>query len=426
MSKRLLIVIILLSAAWTAGCQPGESAAPVVPSADTEVLEKTETPQETPAQTEPSTLSPATAAPSETADAEPKETTESATSPEQTTRIEIQPATESEEPSASETTADSDKEPPKENDEKPPVTKVQEPPKTEDSTDSEKESTKEADSDDPGKVENEQKPDFELGAPDLYEKCKYVLATFVDKHGKVDYKNLRRKRSKLIAATRAFSNFDPAEYLWSGKEKADNEKSDNGKIAFWINAYNILTLKVVIDNYPIKPHPIKILRYPKNSIQHIPGAWTKKYFDVMGIEYTLREIEREILMAKFKDPRICFALSYATLGGALLRNEPYYPEKLDKQLDDQVKKFLATPQGLRIDHKGKTFQLGVIFDWYKSDFIEKYGDIKKFRDRPAPIQAYLNCISKYISSDNLKYVESNDYEVKFIKYDWRLNEQMNK
>ena len=416
MIKRLLVVIIFVSAAWTVGCQPDGSAAPAAPPAITEVQEKTETPQETPAETEPSTLSPATAAPSETADAEPKETSESATRPEQTARIEIQPATESEKAPTSETTSDSDKESPKETDEKPPVTKAQEPPKTEASTDSEKTSAEEARLDDTGKSENGQKPNSELAAPDLYEKCKYVLTTFVDKHGKVDYKNLRRKRSRLIAATRAFGNIDPVKYF---------QWSDNEQIAFWINAYNILTLSLVVENYPIKPLWWKPLS-PPNSIVHIPGAWTKKYFDVMGIEYTLREIEREILMKKFKDPRICFTFSYATLGGALLRNEPYYPDKLDKQLDDQVRKFLATPQGLRIDHQEKTIQLGVIFDWYKSYFIEKYGDIKKFRDRPAPIQAYLNCISKYIPPDDLKYVESKDYEVEFIKYDWRLNEQTNK
>lgn len=400
MVKRLLVVIILVSAAWPAGCRPGESTASAAPLAVTEVPEKTETSQEAPAQTEPSTLSPATGAPSETMDAEPKETSESRTRPGQNGAIEIQTATESEEP---------------------PATKAQDPPKTEAAAGSEKESAKEADSDDPNNSENGQKPDFELGAPDLYEKCEYILTTFVDKHGKVDYKNLRRKRSKLIAAARAFSNIEPVEYLsWS-----DNEKSDNGKIAFWINAYNILTLNLVIENYPIKPLWWRIT-YPPNSIIHIPGAWTKKYFDVMGIEYTLREIERELLMAKFKDPRICFTFSYATLGGALLRNEPYYPDKLDEQLDDQVKKFLATPQGLRIDRQEKIVRLGDIFNWYKSDFIEEYGDIKKFRDRPAHIQAYLNCIIKYISSDDLKYVESKDYEVEFLKYDWRLNEQPNK
>ncbi len=401
MAKRLLIIIILASAVCLANCRPDESAAPEAHSTVTEVMEKTEPSQVPPAHTERSTLSPVTGAPSETMDAEPKETGKSRTSPEQNARIEIQPAAESEEL---------------------PATKPQDPPKTDDqpkteaAAGSEKESAKEADSDDPGKSENGQKPDFEVSAPDLYEKCKYVLATFVDKHGRVDYKKLRRKRAKLIAATRAFSDIDPREYFpWSPNEK----------IAFWINAYNVMTLKVVIDNYPIKHHRIKTLRYPKNSIMQINSPWTKKYFDVMGIEYTLREIEREILMARFKDPRICFTFSYAALGSALLRNEPYHADRLDKQLDDQVRKFLATPHGLRIDHQEKTVRLADIFNWYKSDFIEKYGDIKKFRDRPAHIQAYLNCIVKYISSDNLKYIESKDYEVKFLKYDWRLNEQPN-
>ncbi len=424
MVKRLLIVIILVSAAWTGGCRPDGSAISAAPSAVTEVPAKVEPSQEAPAQTEPSTLSPATDAPSETADAEPKETGESATGPEQSARIEIQPATASEEPPATsdqespriETAVDSDKESPKEPVEEPPATKAQDPPSTEAAAGPEKESAKESGSDEPGKAENGQKPDFEIGAPDLYKKCEYILTTFVDEHGKVDYKNLRRKRSRLIAAARAFANIDNTEYLrWSRNEK----------IAFWINAYNILTLNLVVENYPIKPLWWKVT-YPPNSIIHIPGAWTKKYFDVMGIEYTLREIEREILMAQFKDPRICFTFTYATLGGALLRSEPYYPDKLDEQLDDQVAKFLATPQGLRIDHQEEIVRLGDIFNWYKRDFIEEYGDIKKFRDRPAHIQAYLNCISKYISADNLKYVESKGYEVRFIKYDWRLNEQPNK
>ncbi len=434
MVKHLLIVIILISTAWTAGCRPDESTAYRGHPAVTEAREKTETSQEATAQTEPNTLSPATDAPSETMDAEPKETSEPSTRPGQNARLEIQPATESEEPPAtraqdpptSETVVDSDKESPKETGEddpaeletgeEQPAAKAQDPPKTEAAAGSEKESAKEADSDDSGKSENGQKPDFEIGAPDLYEKCKYILTTFVDEHGKVDYKKLRRKRSKLIATTRAFANIDPREYfLWSRNEK----------IAFWINAYNMLTLNLVIENYPIKPLWWQIT-YPPNSIIHIRGAWTKKYFDVMGIEYTLREIEREILMARFKDPRICFTFSYATLGGALLRNEPYSADKLDEQFDDQVKKFLATPRGLRINHQENIIHLGDIFNWYKSDFIAAYGDIKKFRDRPAHIQAYLNCIIKYISSDNLKYLESKDYEVKFLKYDWRLNEQMNK
>ena len=247
----------------------------------------------------------------------------------------------------------------------------------------------------------------------LYKDCEHIFATYVDKNGNVDYKTLRRKRGDLIRTARTFENVHPAEYLaWSKSEK----------IAFWTNAYNIFTLKVVIDNYPIQPHPLKII-YPKNSIIHISGAWTKKYFDVMGIQYTLREIEREIILQKFKDPRTCLAFSYATMGGAYLRNEPYSAEKLEQQLDDQVKKFINSQRGMRIDRENKIIKLSDIFNWYKNDFITKYGDMKKFRDRPERIRAYFNCIEKYIPAEDLQALESVEYTVEFLKYDWQLNEQ---
>ncbi len=416
MVKRLLILVIVISAACLAGCQPADSSESVAPPDAVKLSEESHISPPPPAQTEPDTQSPPVTDTSETTDTKPEETISSRTEPREDTTPEAKPATEPEDKPIVKTAIDPEKELPKE---------VDTPKPAESETAKEQPATKPVDKSDVNDTgdstketsdDSAREPDFKANAPDLYEKCKYILTTYVDEHGNVDYKTLRPKRRRLIAATRAFDNIDPTEYMsWSPKEK----------IAFWINAYNILTLKLVVDNYPIKKAWYRIT-YPPNSIIHISGAWTKHYFKVMGIEYTLREIEREILMARYADPRICFTFSYATLGGALLRNEPYYPDKLDEQLDDQVKKFLADPRGLRIDHKEKTIRLADIFNWYKSDFIEKYGDIKKFRDRPEHIQAYLNCIVPYISSDDLKYVESQDYEVKFLKYDWRLNEQANK
>ena len=198
--------------------------------------------------------------------------------------------------------------------------------------------------------------------------------------------------------------------------------SNNEKIAFWINAHNIFTLKLIIDNYPIQPKWY-LINYPDSSIMQIVGGREKKYFKIMGMEYTLREIEKEILMKRFRDPRIFFALSYASMGGAFLLNEPYYPDKLDQQLDEQARKFLLSSRGLRIDRTKKIIFLADIFNWYKPVFIAKYGSIKKFRDRQPHIQSYLNFIVDYISPDNVGYFESANYKVEFQLYDWHLNEQ---
>jgi hypothetical protein len=264
-------------------------------------------------------------------------------------------------------------------------------------------------------AEYETEAEWEISSerPAFYEACEQIFSTYVDDQGLVDYKTLRRKRAEIINAARQFDEVHPAQVMsWSNNEK----------IAFWINAHNIFTLKLIVDNYPIQPKWY-LINYPDSSIMQIVGGREKRYFKVMGMEYTLQEIEKEILMARFGDPRIFFTLSYASMGGAFLRNEPYYPDKLDQQLDEQVRKFLSSPRGFRIDKTKKIIFLSDIFNWYKPVFIEKYGSIKKFRDRQPDIQSYLNFIVDYVSPDNVGYFESDNYRVEFQLYDWHLNEQ---
>ncbi len=256
----------------------------------------------------------------------------------------------------------------------------------------------------------------EQDRPEFYAKYERVLRKYVDKNGNVDYPLLRRKRGDIVDVANAFDRI---------KLKEQINWSDNEKIAMWINAYNIFTLKVIIDNYPIKPLWWASLMYPV-GIMHIPGAWEKTYFRVMGSQYTLREIERENLLGQFRDPRTCFALSYASMGGAFLRNEPFYPEQLDKQLDEQVRKFVRDQRGVKIDRDNNVLYLSDIFIWYKQDLIDKYGDIKSFRDREPDIRAYLNFIVEYLPKKDAEYLRYHDFAVKFLRYDWQLNDQPRK
>ena len=264
----------------------------------------------------------------------------------------------------------------------------------------------------------------EKTTPAFYEQYKELLATYVDDEGLVDYRMLRRKRAIIAVIVREIDNVHPAEMMsWSRSEK----------MAFWINTYNIMTLKLITDEYPIQPIWYMKFAYPHNSIMQIPGAWTKKYFPVMGLQYTLREIKDGILMARFNDPRVCFALSFASVGSAFLRNEPYDPNRLDKQLDEQVKKYLATPKGLRIDKTRNIVYLSDIFNWNRKDFVAKYGHIKKFRDKKPEMQAYLNFITAddilgngrhlYISEETAKYLKNGDYQLAHEPFKWHLNEQ---
>ena len=188
-----------------------------------------------------------------------------------------------------------------------------------------------------------------------------VLKAYVDDKGMVNYSRLQANRDRLDAFCLSLGKLDRRTYEKWG---------DRTKIAFWINAYNGLTLKVIIDHYPIKGNwPVW---YPQNSIRRIPGVWDKLKFEVISQEMTLEDIEHNTLRAKFDEPRIHMALVCAALGCPPLRNEPYQGNKLDEQLDDQSKNFLSNPLKLKIDRAGGKVYLSKIFDWFGKDFIRKY------------------------------------------------------
>ena len=103
----------------------------------------------------------------------------------------------------------------------------------------------------------------------------------------------------------------------------------------------------------------------------------------MGIQYTLEEIERDILLGRFEEPRACFAISYGTMSSAALRTEPYMGKVLEKQLDGQIKNYFARSDAFRIDEANKVVYLSPIFkmyQWHEDAFLKRYGTNQLFRE----------------------------------------------
>jgi len=235
----------------------------------------------------------------------------------------------------------------------------------------------------------------------------------VTEDGRVRYSTLKRKPLDRITAKRELKDLNPAILM---------NLSKNERIAFWINTYNFCTIQVILDNYPIQPKWWNIL-YPDNSIMQITGAWEKAFFDIQREEYNLREIEQDFLLKRYQDPRICFALSNASVGGATLRNEPYQAERLDEQLNDQVKRYLASSKGMSWDKDNNILYLSNLFQTYKDTFLRSaYAEIKKFRDRKEDERVWLNFILPYLSQEDIRYLETTPVKIKFISVDWHLNE----
>jgi hypothetical protein len=249
----------------------------------------------------------------------------------------------------------------------------------------------------------------------LHDKCSDILKSCVNDKGMVNYKMLRRKKLELNRLLNEFAKLDPNEYAsWSKEDK----------IAFWLNAYNIKLLKIIVDNYPIQSQRILRILWGPDSIRHIDGIWDKYKFTLMDEEFTLKEIEQRFFRNEFKEPRVFLAMSQASVSGPPLRNEPYYGCKLYEQLDDQAKKFLSNQSAFRIDRQGKTVYISSIFDpgWYGNEFIGKYGTDKKFKDQSPSVRAVLNFAAKYIPEQDLLFLETENYSVKYIKYNWTLND----
>lgn len=139
------------------------------------------------------------------------------------------------------------------------------------------------------------------------------------------------------------------------------------KLAFYINAYNIFAIKMVVDHWPLE------------SIRDVGSwifpVWKKDVGILAGRQVTLHKIEHEILR-KLDEPRIHFAIVCASVSCPDLLSEPYLAGKLDEQLEQQVVSFLNNEgKGLRVE--GREIQVSKIFDWFDEDF-ESTGGIEQF------------------------------------------------
>ena len=249
-----------------------------------------------------------------------------------------------------------------------------------------------------------------------------LLVQFVDEEGLVDYKSIRKHRDDMShGPCPYFDALDQAFLAIRALHPNEVERLDTAdQIAFWTNAYNAFVLKLVADNYPIKPSEGKS-KYPANSIRQIPGAWEHKKFRALGRDVTLDEIEHKILRAECKDPRIHMALVNSAVSAPKLRREPYIGTQLDAQLDDQARKFFADLRKFHIDREAGEVWVSPIFDWFADDFLP---DATKNYPRHIAQQKSLTAFaSKYVSAEDAKYLQEGKYVVMYFEYDWTLNEQ---
>ena len=220
-----------------------------------------------------------------------------------------------------------------------------------------------------------------------------LLGSYVDDSGFVNYRAWKSRDEETLR-----------NYLQSLNKVRPDLLARSEELAFWINAYNALTIQGILEFYPIQSIKDKVNRILGFNI------WDDYPMTVNGKAYSLNDIEHKILR-KMGEPRIHFAIVCASLGCPKLRNQAYTGRNLHAQLEDQASYFFAQRRNFWIDRGGKTVYLSSILDWFGEDF----GGSNRSK---------LDFASKYLSeAKDREFLRSGELKVKYLDYDWALNEQ---
>lgn len=231
---------------------------------------------------------------------------------------------------------------------------------------------------------------------------KHVVLIDGGKASQVRYAELQQERAQLKAYLATLSTVTAAEFkAWSKSQR----------LAFLINAYNAATVEKVLTRYPD-------IRSIWDFGKLFGNPFKDKFVRLLGSEMSLDNIEHDTIRAQgaYDDPRIHFAVNCASIGCPMLREEPYVAERLDKQLDEQVVRFLSDRSRNRYHAASKTLEVSKIFDWYGDDFRN---GLRGIRALPAFLASHASLLADH--PEDQKLIRDQQIAVQFLDYDWTLN-----
>jgi len=228
------------------------------------------------------------------------------------------------------------------------------------------------------------------------------------RNGDAYYRALKAERGKLDG------------FVAQQGTTAVDKMSREEQIAFWLNAYNALVLKTIIDHYPIAGGSGA---YPAKSIRQISGAFERLPHRVAGRTITLDQIEQTVL-AGFHDPRVFFALGRGAAGSGRLRSEAFTPARLEEQLAETAAECVTRAQCIRIDRETAKVHVSSIFSWREKEFTAAYADKAPaaFSSRSPIERAVIAYVLPKLLPTEKEFLEKNSFQLVYTPFDWTLND----
>jgi hypothetical protein len=221
---------------------------------------------------------------------------------------------------------------------------------------------------------------------------KHVVLVDGGKASRLDYAGMAQERGALREYLQALARVSAAEFGgWSRPEQ----------MAFLVNAYNAHTVEKVLTRYPNLKSIWDFGRFFANPFRD-------PFFSLLGSRMTLDTLEHEILRKKYPDPRIHYAVNCASIGCPMLREEAYAAVNLERQLEEQARRFLSDRSRNRV--RGGRLEVSKIFDWFRKDF--------------EPLERYFAPYARMLSDDpgQQRLVADGEARISFLDYDWSLND----
>jgi hypothetical protein len=223
-----------------------------------------------------------------------------------------------------------------------------------------------------------------------------LLKRYVDDHGMVHYAAWKASAEDQQNLDRYLAHLSAASLSRSSSRQA--------QLAFWINAYNAVTVKGILREYPttsIRNHTAKLFGY---------NIWKDLQLAVEGNHYSLEQIEHEILR-KMGEPRIHFAIVCASIGCPPLLNEAYMADRLEEQLSANTRAFFGAPAKFRYDAGKQTIFVSPILKWFAEDFGANQAE-------------RLRRIAPYLPDEPARRLAtSGAARISYLEYDWGLNDR---
>ena len=175
------------------------------------------------------------------------------------------------------------------------------------------------------------------------------------------------------------------------------EMPDDAPLASWLNAYNAIVVKSVVE------------RYPMRSVRDVPGFFDRARHRVAGRMRTLDDLEHRVIRVRFPDARVHAALNCAARSCPPLHGRAFREASLDRTLDRLARAMVASERHVRV--RDGALEVSQLFEWFGDDFR---------RDGGGSIAGF---IRRFAAADHPARALSADAPVRHIEYDWRLNDR---